>query len=156
MNTDNKKGIANIIFLIITLAIAAGGLILTKPSFFLDQNRKTVEPSPSATPTFSPTLTPTPSSTLIPSPTPTDKTTEEINGIFTLIHGDPLPGSGDQKPRYKYYITDDSGKTTEIKIDSSTKLIGGKSITDFNLKRVKVKGSPEDSKMLVATSIEIL
>lgn len=155
MNTDNKKGNA-IVVLIIILAVVGGGLILAKSSFLPGQDREAVKPSLLASPTNNPIVTPTPSPTLTPSSTPKDTTITEITGIFNLVYGDPQPGSGSQQPRYKYSLTDDLGKTTQIKIDSNTKLVGGQSIIDFNRKRVKVKGSLEDPKTLITASIEIL
>jgi len=148
MMENNQKGNL-IVALLISLAVVTTVtvLILSKSPFLNNLQLGIIQPTPTLSPTLPPSSTPVPSVS-------TEQT--EISGILSIIYGDPPPGSGDQQPRYNYSLTDDSGKTTQIKIDSNTRLIGGKSIIDFNRKMVKVKGGLGDSKTLLATSIEIL
>ncbi len=66
------------------------------------------------------------------------KTTIELNGVLNLVYGDPLNQNG--TPRYSYSVTNDQGKTTELKFTDDTKYIGGKKASDFNRNKVKITG----------------
>lgn len=60
-----------------------------------------------------------------------------ITGIFTIIFGDPPPGSGGG-PVQRYRIVDDQGQAREVLIDEQT-LVSGP-ISDLNGRRVKIVG----------------
>ncbi|MDQ2785818.1 MAG: hypothetical protein M3Y58_12535 [Chloroflexota bacterium] len=63
-----------------------------------------------------------------------------LSGTFGVIFGDPPPGSA-LPPHVTYRLTDDTGQTTELRINSSTLQAAGGTIA-LNRQRVTVTGAP--------------
>ena len=68
--------------------------------------------------------------------TPPDET---LSGVFSVLWGDPRPGSG-QESEIKYILTDDQGQKTELLLDQRTAKQPGGPLA-LNGKRVKVQGT---------------
>ncbi len=64
--------------------------------------------------------------------------TIELKGFLNLVYGDPQ--NENEAPRYSYSVSDDQGKTTELKFTDDTKYSGGKKASDFDRKKVKITG----------------
>jgi M6 family metalloprotease-like protein len=62
----------------------------------------------------------------------------ELSGTFSILFGDPSPGSG-AASRERYFLTDDLPQTRELQIDAATTLSGG-GIYSLNGRRVTVRG----------------
>ncbi|MGI8690290.1 MAG: hypothetical protein ACR2M3_17060 [Thermomicrobiales bacterium] len=63
-----------------------------------------------------------------------------LTGVFSVIFGDPPPGSA-LPPHVTYRLTDDTGRTTEIRLSGSTLQAAGGTIA-LNRQRVTVTGAP--------------
>jgi len=63
-----------------------------------------------------------------------------LTGVFSVIFGDPPPGSA-LPPHVTYRLTDDTGKTTEIRLSDRTLQAAGGTIA-LNRQRVTVTGAP--------------
>lgn len=78
----------------------------------------------------------------------------KLIGQFDVIFGDPLSSAQGQ---HAFYLTDEQGKKTEIKILPDTKFIGGQGILDIVGKKVKIIGIFDKKFGAVnASSIELI
>ncbi len=65
---------------------------------------------------------------------------ETLSGRLSVVRGDPRPGSGDERHRTRYLLTDNRGGTTELLLDAGkAETLGGPLMLDG--KRVDVRGT---------------
>jgi M6 family metalloprotease-like protein len=81
---------------------------------------------------------------------PAQPTIIELSGTFSILFGDPAPGSG-AAVRQLYVLTDDSMQSRELQIDAGTTLPGG-GIHPLNGRRVTVRGVVDGDAAVAASA----
>ena len=140
-----------IILIIIVLSIGGAFIFLGNQGFGpkVQNNLESAEKTNQQTGTIG---SPNPTPASLPSGMDSKSSEIILEGIFNIVYGDPQNGG---TPRYRYSITDNSGKTTTVTISDKTKFVDGTSQADYDRKKVKITGHVTSSNLVEVLTIEL-